>query len=82
MSYEKEEAYRLDAIEALSLVIELAEQARYQLAEYTTTKDTNLPKMARLAKQATDVANEFASLKDAREHKKYLEDHFKIINVA
>jgi hypothetical protein len=82
MSYEKEEAYRLDAIEAVVELIELAEQAKYQLAEYNTTKGTNLPKMARLAKQATDLANEFASLKDAREHKKYLEDHFKIINIA
>jgi hypothetical protein len=81
MSYNKEEAYRLDAIEALVELIDLAEQAKYMLAEFTTTNATNLPKMARLAKQATDLAGEFASLKDAREHKKYLDDHFKIITV-
>jgi hypothetical protein len=82
MSYDKEEAYRLDAIEALVELIDLAEMAKYQLSEFTTTNGVNLPKIARLAKQATDLATEFASLKDQRQHKQYLEDHFKIINVS
>jgi hypothetical protein len=82
VSYEKEEANRLDAIDVLVRVIELAEQAKYQLAEYNTTKETNLPQLVKLTKQASDLANEFASLKDAREHKKYLEEHFKIIMVS
>jgi hypothetical protein len=82
MSYNKEEAYRLDAIEALIELIELAELAKYQLSEFTTTNGVNLPKIARLAKQATDLATEFASLKDHREHKKFLEDHFKIISIS
>jgi hypothetical protein len=82
MSYNKEEANRLDAIEALDQLIDLAELAKYQLAEFTTTNGVNLPKIVKLAEQATALATEFASLKDHREHKKFLDDHFKLIVVS
>jgi hypothetical protein len=78
MSYNKEEANRLDAIEVLGQVIELAEQAKYQLAEYTTTKDTNLAKLIELARTAKTLADSFEELKADRA---FITDHFKIITV-